>query len=147
MTLLNFFLCCKNNSVPILDVALCDLIEVYLRFQRTYCPVVSFLLAFPPISYMYPPSPKSCYMHSPSPPLWRIISECVFVAAGMCLPRNDRYLRRHRLATAQYVTVQTFEDEHSGFLRTVVPIPYTASRLSWSVSGHGWFVCHYTIPR
>jgi hypothetical protein len=32
--------------------------------------VASFLLAFPPISYMHSSSPHSCYMHRPAHPAW-----------------------------------------------------------------------------
>jgi hypothetical protein len=52
---------------------------------------------------------------------------CVFVAAGTCLqsrcPENNRCLRDHRLATGQYVTAQTFEDEQSGYSETSSQFP------------------------
>jgi hypothetical protein len=43
------------------------ILSTHLRFHR---PSVSFLLAFPPISYMHSSSPHSCYLPRPSHPLW-----------------------------------------------------------------------------
>jgi hypothetical protein len=67
--------------VPILSqINLIHTIPSYLsKIRFKYCPptyalvflVVSFLLAFPPISYMHSSSPHSCYLPCPSHPCWR----------------------------------------------------------------------------
>jgi hypothetical protein len=43
---------------------------ISLRSKVLVFPAVSFLLAFPPISYMHSSSPHSCYMPRPSHPFW-----------------------------------------------------------------------------
>jgi hypothetical protein len=63
----------RSISIPSHHISLRSILILFTHYVLVF-PVISFLLAFPPISYMHSSSPHSCYMPCPSQPPWLDLS-------------------------------------------------------------------------